>query len=120
MRKTMGKKLTKRGKYLGLRLFMVLELAYFGVYKGMLVTENVTPNLFLNTLLLFYLPLFVEYLFGFDTYSSITNKIKYVGLFFSGIGSVFCVLGFMDDLEVGLNLTNHLVQFTIFGSPLPI
>ncbi|MEI4770994.1 hypothetical protein WAX74_15330 [Psychrobacillus sp. FJAT-51614] len=106
---------SKRQKYLGLRVILIMLLVIFGL-DTLYETESINNELFFNTLLLLFAPIFLEYLFGMDTYSGYTNTFRWVGL---GISSTFVAvsfLGFMGKVELQLSESLYISELLLFNA----
>lgn len=100
---------SKRQKYLLLRVITIFLLIVFGL-NTIYYTPNISPIIFFNTLILLFLPLFVEYFIGMDTYSSYTNTFRWIGFIISLLFLGMCVLGFMGNGVLNLSDKEKLVQ----------
>jgi len=107
------RKFYKRQCYLGIRMF-ILSLLIIFTYNPVFETENVDKTLFLNTTLMLALPILIDYCFGFDTYSSLTNASRWVGFFISGIIVACCFISYMGGINF-LFESEFLGGFSIFG-----
>ncbi|MDB5055196.1 MAG: hypothetical protein JWM44_3246 [Bacilli bacterium] len=118
-----SKSWAKKQKYLGWRILLIFLLTYFGL-EGLYNTENISKALFLNTTLLFSLPLLLEYFKGMDTYSSYTSFFRWIGLILNGFIVLNCFLGHMGTITVTCDVTTHFLKYiTVFGlnvSPIAI
>lgn len=105
----------KKQKYLFCRLFIIFFLFFIGL-KSIYTTPDITLTILLNTILLFTLPLLLEYFLGLDAYCNFTNFSKIVGIFIHGIAVLFCIFGYVGELELNYNESNHLLNsFTLFN-----
>ncbi|WP_394542156.1 hypothetical protein [Priestia aryabhattai] len=105
---------SKKQKYLGLRMIVIFLLVYFGL-EGNYTTENINTVMFLNTIMLLFAPLFLEYLFGMDTYSGYTNTFRWIGLITSIFFIAVCILGLMGKVELIYNNSGLVGKLMIFN-----
>lgn len=107
------RKLYKRQVYLVART-VILSLLIIFTYNPVFQVENVDKVLFLNTTLLLALPILVEYILGFDTYSNTTNASRWIGFFVSGIIVTGCFISYMGGINF-LFKSDLLDKVSIFG-----
>ncbi|WP_416825504.1 hypothetical protein [Ectobacillus polymachus] len=108
---------SKRQKYLGIRVLVIFLLVVFGL-DSLYKTENISNITFFNTMLLLFLPLFVEYLYGMDTYSGFTNTFRWIGLCVCALFVLVSFFGYMGkDVLINDN-KSYVIELLVFHLPI--
>ncbi|MEK4346727.1 hypothetical protein [Paenibacillus sp. FSL P4-0184] len=108
------KNLAKRQKYLSIRVVVVALLVVFGL-DGLYTTSSISDTVVLNTLMLFTLPLLLEYYLGMDSYSGYTNFFRWSGFFLHLTLFSVCIVGYMGTITLGYSNNELLASITLFG-----
>lgn len=112
--------MSKTQKYLGWRIVMVVLLV-ISALDTILKTQNISDTLFLNTLLLLFAPLFLEYLLGLNTYSGLSNTSRWAGLISTGFMLGVCFFGYFGKVSISLTEKTSLInQIYFFEIPILI
>jgi len=110
--------MAKTQKYLGVRIIVVAILV-ISTLDTLFKTVYISDTLVFNTLLLLFAPLCLEYFLGLNTYSSLSNTTRWLGLISSGLMLFVCFWGYFGKVSIGFNEETHIMnQIYLFGVPI--
>lgn len=104
----------KRQKYLLARLFVYVLILFF-TYFPTINSLGITKVLFINTTLLLVAPLFIEYVWGMDTYNIVTNWNRTIAAVITFLIVFLCITGLMGGISLIPTEDNHISKISIFG-----
>lgn len=105
--------LDKRRRYLLARLLVYFILLVF-TYLPTISSSGLTVSFFLNTTLFMIAPLFIEYIWGMDTYNVGANWNRILAFIITVIGVGFWFFGFLGAVGLQFNAEGGIESVEFF------